>query len=873
MAQTMLRDYLQQTEDAISSGRINDALANCQHILTQFPDSLEAQRLLGEVYLAQGHLKDAQQTFDWVLTSDPENVVVYCDRALISEQMSDYDTALDCYQQAYELSRGNGQIRQEFNQLSTKVGQPHFMFSRAGLARLYMRGDLLLQAIQEWETVLNATPDRLDARLGLLETLWREGLNERVEQTAKQILQDVPTCLKAILLLAYTSYSHNPAQARELIRQAEALDPELIMAQDLFSDLLARQPNDPFLILIKKAPTILPDIVLNTQSTTATNGSANDYMQTNSASSISPSSEPLFRWGAFDANVKPQEDLQEAPEYNIWSSSDLQVFDSKKSESNDTELPTPPAWLDILTHGDQRPANEEESSAPPLPSIEQEPSEVDDVPLMSSAPEVEAKALQEEIPQTNPISPIPFTPDDSDAANWPEWLKSLGAAEMEDGSIAEVPATQLEQLPNVQSMVEEQASEPAEQLPSPLWSDQEAEPAEHEMPPAWIDQMADTFTQQSPSHDQLDEPMAQEESEEPPAWMDQVAAPNSQQPPSPLWSDQPDEPSAPQAPAWMDQLTIPFTQQSPQEMSEQLPEPPVQEDSPGWMNQLDEPSSPHELPAMIGEETTPLPEPEQQVVTTLENLEQSLHSQGFVELAPRSLSTIAQSTEEPSLFSALAQLGNFAPSFPPQSTTPIQDTPPEPPSVTPTAQPFQPSWFAAAPLQPVSEPVPYTPGQISPSYSAEPSVIPPYRADALLENELETTMKRPAIRLQPMQQHPATQRDVTPIIGQTRTPDRPVSSGTTESNLTPRERLLRGYQHQLTGDYDEAMQEYRIIIRSTSEFLGEVISNVRALLKLAPKYSAGYRVLGDAYMRQGEYLQAMEAYNKALSMTKKAKGV
>jgi cytochrome c-type biogenesis protein CcmH/NrfG len=67
------------------------------------------------------------------------------------------------------------------------------------------------------------------------------------------------------------------------------------------------------------------------------------------------------------------------------------------------------------------------------------------------------------------------------------------------------------------------------------------------------------------------------------------------------------------------------------------------------------------------------------------------------------------------------------------------------------------------------------------------------------------------------------------------------------------------------------MQEYRLIIRGAPELLSEVISNVRALLKLVPKYSLGYRILGDAYMRQGEYLQAMEAYNKALTMAKKAK--
>ena len=88
---------------------------------------------------------------------------------------------------------------------------------------------------------------------------------------------------------------------------------------------------------------------------------------------------------------------------------------------------------------------------------------------------------------------------------------------------------------------------------------------------------------------------------------------------------------------------------------------------------------------------------------------------------------------------------------------------------------------------------------------------------------------------------------------------------------TYQERLLKGYQSQLIGDYDDAMQEYRVIIRNAPELLAEVVSNVRALLKLAPTYATGYRVLGDAYMRQGEYLQAMEAYNKALTMTKKAK--
>ena len=143
-----------------------------------------------------------------------------------------------------------------------------------------------------------------------------------------------------------------------------------------------------------------------------------------------------------------------------------------------------------------------------------------------------------------------------------------------------------------------------------------------------------------------------------------------------------------------------------------------------------------------------------------------------------------------------------------------------------------------------------------------------YRADALLENELETTMKRPAVRLQPMQTA-AARANTASLAGKAR----PVDSqpGTGESTLSNKEQLLKGYQYQLAGAYDDAMQEYRITIRNAPELLDEVISNLRALLKLAPRFTAGYRVLGDAYMRQGEYLQAMEAYNKALTMAKKAK--
>ncbi len=68
MAQVTLREYLQEIEDALSSGHVESASGQCQEVLVQFPESLEVQRLLGEVYLAQGHMEEAQQALDWTLT-------------------------------------------------------------------------------------------------------------------------------------------------------------------------------------------------------------------------------------------------------------------------------------------------------------------------------------------------------------------------------------------------------------------------------------------------------------------------------------------------------------------------------------------------------------------------------------------------------------------------------------------------------------------------------------------------------------------------------------------------------------------------------------------------------------------------------------
>jgi tetratricopeptide (TPR) repeat protein len=829
MAKTTFFEYLQNTEDAISSGRINDAMANCQHILSYFPDALEAQRLLGEVYLAQGQFEEAQQTFDWILVNDPENVVVYCDRALTSERLSDIDTALDCYQQAYELSRGNSQIRQKFNQLSVKAGQQEFMFSRAGLARLYMRGDLLTQAEQEWEVILNSSPERLDARIGQLETYWREGTYNKVEQLATQVLEEIPTCLKALLLLAHVTSTINLEQSKELLLRAESLDPELVMAQELFSDLIASQPNNPFFAMLKKEPIVFSDPSDNEQI-------SNDQTAIN----------PITRSNGSQRSAKSKDKVLNPGKLDTWSELDTKQHSLSDLKSVE-EIPAIASWAAISN-------------------------------IQPSGVKTTTDAKSQNETDLDTINSSPAFDDDFDPT-----------------VLEQQPWFQAEQLHETTSAQDathgfQSSIEPAESLHS--WSAATQE-EDYPAPPAWLDvltkfdwQPADpkptSSTQSHGIEESIENAISTQSQAESELTLPKLRAENFNTLSAAPVAEETDfffstEESNTEMewPEWLKSLGA--------ETIEPEPEPEVatvdlqSEQSfefPSWTDQLDQ----------------TLSEAEQEQMATLEHIDNDLRSQGFVPLQPGTLATFS---EEPSLSSALAELGNFSPD-PVTTEPPVAqvnlDTFNQQAESTESASPLAilagnlqpgeqvPTWestvnqSAELPANSATQqPVPvetasqsFEPaGNPAEQVSQETPLIPSYRADALLEDDLETTMKRPAIRLQSMHQS-----DTLAILGKGQVADR---GRAYNDNLSNKERLLRGYQFQLAGAYDDAMSEYRIIIRNAPELLSEVISNVRALLKLSPRYSTGFRVLGDAYMRQGEYLQAMEAYNKALTIAKKAK--
>jgi tetratricopeptide (TPR) repeat protein len=937
MAQTTLRDYLQETEDAIASDRIDDALTRCQYILTYFPEALEAQRLLGEVYLAQEDLENAQQMFDWILLNDPENIIAYCNRALISERCSDIETALDCYQQAYELSRGNSQIRQQFNALSARTEQQGFMLSRAGLARLYMWGDLLSQAIQEWETVLSTTPDRLDARVGLLETYWREGLSNQVEQMARQILLDVPGCLKVLLLLAHVVSGRNMQEAQDLLQRVEALDPELVMAQELFADIIASQPNSAFVKLLKKTPVLL-EVPLKAGGVPL----EEHVVMPQASDSLPPNAfahwNDLSEWNGIDTPVKPRQNISSVPPvFSDWPTTHTSNA-PEPAEKYNVEQQIPTQQLNAAVEDPwamlERAAREQDQKAYQLAG-QQSSQETADTDIArhekgeTAVWEAEHQPVEAEL---SDIDEWTLTAKEEYEPAVPSWLSMLTQEQSSrSGSVTPPASTPVQkQKPSTERST---ASHSQSAEPEQVLHYQPARSSQLQANASGSDDDEESFYFG-------------------PEWLKSLGAAliddasKADAPPS----------TPPRAPVLAEPESQPKTVFSP--WTVQTPEPQRQEVSSLWAMPA---------PELQGQQaqnslTPQVPaEAEQSFLRTLEDLEHGLRSQGFIPLEPKSLSTIALAQEaasstaskgnipeevsqdqagkqeEPTFSSALAQLGNFASPYEPAITVPAEPTQPAPeresgvpPSeplwvaslnapfalvprptspLVPLAQSTVPSVQGDAPASPMQAQLPSVPqvqeplvippirvqepAVVSPvrvdalpipvlgpgsqstqttSPSPEPSKIPVARGDTLLDDELEMTMKRPAIRLSAAQQRVASaKQDAAAPFSKGYMGERSAANKTVEAGTNYKEHLLRGYQHQLVGDYDEAMQEYRILIKNAPELLSEVVSNVRALLKLAPRYSAGYRVLGDAYMRQGEYLQAMEAYNKALTMAKKAR--
>jgi tetratricopeptide (TPR) repeat protein len=248
MASMSLQAACDQARQWIESNDFDRAIGLAQHILEQYPQNLEAYRILGEAYLASRQLDLAQGAFERVLRSDPENIPAHVGLGITYERLNKLDRAVAEFEQALEVKPDMPELRNQLLRLYTEAWGSEYAqlrLSRAGLARLYARGHMLPQAIAEFRHVIADQPDRYDARAALAEALWRNEQEDDAIALCRELLRDRPELLKANLILGYLEMAAGRPEGEQYWEAAQEIDPYQSVARAMFDPLPPARSAEP----------------------------------------------------------------------------------------------------------------------------------------------------------------------------------------------------------------------------------------------------------------------------------------------------------------------------------------------------------------------------------------------------------------------------------------------------------------------------------------------------------------------------------------------------------------------------------------------------------------------------------------------------
>jgi tetratricopeptide (TPR) repeat protein len=247
MEEISLQAYCGQIEDMIDQGRYAEAVAHGKHILEQYPKYVTGYRLLGKVMFEARQNDQAADMFLRVLSADPEDMLSWVAMSEVYDRRTELDAAVWYMERAFELATDNDLVGEQLRQLYGRrdgFEPERIELTRGALARLYLKGDLLPRAISELRALAAESPDRTDLEVALAEALWRNDQRLEASDACQKVLDRLPYCLKANLILGEIWTNSGREEGMIYLRRAEALDPENRMARDLFgvaSPLPARE--------------------------------------------------------------------------------------------------------------------------------------------------------------------------------------------------------------------------------------------------------------------------------------------------------------------------------------------------------------------------------------------------------------------------------------------------------------------------------------------------------------------------------------------------------------------------------------------------------------------------------------------------------
>ena len=200
MAKVSLRIYNQEVENLVERGQLDEAIANCRHILNAFPKNLETYRVIGKAYLESKRFEEATDIFERLLMAVPDDFVAHVGMSIIHDEEDDLDAAIWHMQRAFEVQPSNAAIQSELQRLYGRrdgVEPPKIRLTRGALAHMYVQGELYPQAISEIKNVLAEDPERHDMQILLARAYFHAGQKNEAADVCAQLLRRYPYCFDA----------------------------------------------------------------------------------------------------------------------------------------------------------------------------------------------------------------------------------------------------------------------------------------------------------------------------------------------------------------------------------------------------------------------------------------------------------------------------------------------------------------------------------------------------------------------------------------------------------------------------------------------------------------------------------------------------
>jgi len=247
VAEIALHQYENEINQLIEEARYVEALAHTRHILRQHPRYVGAYYLLGKILLEADQPELAIDMFYRALNADPEHLMARIGLTIAHQRLDNLNAAIWNLERAVELNPGDPDLVDELRQLYGRrdgMEPERIPLSRAGLARLYMRGNRPGRAVEELRTLLTTQPTRYDLRLALAEAYWRDDQIVQAADTCQLVLDDMRYCLKANLLLGALWVDSGQEEGQVYLNRAQEIDLENALANEMFGTASPLKPQE-----------------------------------------------------------------------------------------------------------------------------------------------------------------------------------------------------------------------------------------------------------------------------------------------------------------------------------------------------------------------------------------------------------------------------------------------------------------------------------------------------------------------------------------------------------------------------------------------------------------------------------------------------